>query len=509
MNRLLQLSRTNTPPSDEEAAEVRTNLPILEEELHHLDVQLVILLAKQEGLAKQIKLCRAALAPHKRLPSELIREILLFSTTEHATFPLVDGAKECHLIVTQVCSSWRIVAFDTPNLWNIKIPYLPAVRPSSLELIGSWLSRCSSASLALNMTMGKIDGAKMESTDWNDPQVKHQSDWVVNHIIIPNPHCFRELALAIPHVNAKILCALPSGYFPRLRSLAIIQVDNFFTPFTWDTPITAFAQTLCLHRCDFMLGGVLMHDLQFPWSQLTHLVLVNKSITNRTLLTVLSACVSVAVLHLGCVTFHDADDSSGSWQKPPLCLPNIHVFSVTFTYSTKTNNAPFLLLFYLPNIRRLVLKNTSGLNWSTSDYSAFLKRISSTLQIFELDFPRSRGSLADRQPPRDVESLLECIPRTKTVKLPTDAPLLPSTMGRFGDGTLLPSVELFEFAADNPLLALEMLSSRQSTSLSNLSTGSRSVSLLRASRINCPGRVPEAFKTVRNFQMHGLNVTFH
>jgi F-box-like len=506
MNRLLQLSRTNAAPSDEEAADMRRHLPILEEELRHLDVQLAVLRTNRERLTNQINRCRAALAPHKRLPPELIREIFLFSTAEHATFPLVDGAKECRLIVSQVCSTWRKVAFDTPTLWSIKIPYLPAVPSSSLELVGGWLSRCSSACLALNMTIGNIDAAKMESTNWSDPLLKHKFDWVVNHIIIPNRHCFRELALAIPHLHAKALCALPSGYFPKLRTVAIIQVDDFFAPFAWDTPITAFTQAPCLRRCDFMLGGVRLHDMQFPWAQLTHLVLVNKSISNRTMLKVLSACDSIVALHLGCVQFHGADGNSSSSPQTSLCLPNVEVFSVAFTYSTKTNNAPFLLSFSLPNIRRLVLKNTAGPNWSPSDYIAFLRRISPTLEIFELDFPRSRNS--DRQPPRNADSLLECIPHVKTVRLPNDAPLLPSTMGKIGDGTLLPCIQLFEFAADNPLFALEMLSSRQSTAFSTLSTGSRSVSLLKASRINCSGGVPEAFKSVRNFQMQGLNVTF-
>lgn len=507
MNRLLNLSRTNTPPSPEESTEIHTHIPILEEELRHLDVQLAILVTQRHRLTNQIKLCRAAVAPHKRLPPELIREIILFSTAEHATFPLVEGAKESRLIVSQICSAWRAVAFDTPTLWSIKIPYLPVVPSSSLELVGSWLSRCSSAGFALNMTIGTIDAAKMEKTNWTDSKVKHKFDWVVNRIIIPNPHCFRELALAIPHFNAKTLCTLPPGYFPKLRTVAIIQVDDFFAPFTMDTPITAFSQAPCLRRCDFMLNGVRPHDLQFPWAQLTQLVLVNKSISNQTIMAVLSACASVAALHLGCVKFNDGDGDASPSPKASLCLPNIHVFSVAFTYSTKTSNAPFLHSFYLPNLRRLVLKNTSGLNWTPSDYIAFLRRISSTLETFELDVPRPRG--LDHQSPRNVESLLECIPHAKTVRLPNDAPLLPSTMGRIGEGTLLPCLEFLEFAAENPLLALEMLSSRQSLSCSTLITGSRSVSLLRASRINCPGRVPEAFKSVRNFQMQGLNVAFH
>jgi F-box-like len=507
MNRLLQFSRTNYPPSVEDATEIHTHLPVLEEELRHLNVQLVALITKHQRLTDQINLCRAALAPHKRLPPELIREIFMFAAEEHAVFPLVDGAKECRLVVSQVCSTWRKVAFDTPTLWNIKIPYLPAVPPSSLELVSGWLSQCSSACLALNMTLGNIDAAKMQSTNWSDPLLMHKFDWIVNRIIIPNPHSFRDMALAIPHLTAKTLCALPPGYFPKLRSVAIIQVDNVFASFAWDTPITAFTQTPCLRRCDFMLGGSRLHDLQLPWGQLTHLVLVNKSISNQTIYKVLPACASVVALHLGCVYFQEVDGHELSSQKTSLCLPKLQVLSVAFTYSNKTNNAPFLLSFSLPNIRRLDLKNTSGPNWSPSDYMAFLRQISPTLETFELEFPRTKT--LSHQLPRNAERLLECIPLAKTVRLPSDAPLLPSTMAKIGDGTLLPCVEFLEFAADNPLLALEMLSRRQSTALSTLSTGSGLVSLLKASRINCPGQVPEAFKSVGNFQMQGLNVTFH
>ena len=514
MDHLRSLSRTNASPSEEQSAEIRTHLPILEEELRYLDVQLNILLTQRGRLRDRINLCRAALAPHKRLPPELIREILLFSTAEYAIFPLVDGAKEPRLVVSQVCSAWRAVAFDTPALWNIKIPYLPAVPSSSLELVGGWLSQCSSAGFSLNMIIGAIDIAKMESTDWTDPQVKHKFDWVLNHIIIPNSCCFHELALAIPHLDAKTICALPSGYFPKLRTVAIVQVDSFFTPFTWDTPVTAFSQTPRLRRCDFLLSGVHPHDLQFPWAQLTQLVLINKSISNQTIVPVLSACTSVAAVHLGCVTFESPDGDSSLFMEGSLCLPNILVFSVAFTYSNKTSNAPFLHSFYLPNIRRLVLKNTSGPNWSPSDYIVFLGRISSTLETFELDLPHSRGSY--HHPPGNVENLLECMPHTKTVRLPNDAPLLPSTMKRIGDGTLLPHVEFFEFAAtaNNLLLSIDMLSSRQSTASSTVITSSRSVSkrsvsFLKAGKINCIGMVPEAFKSVRNFQMKGMDVIFH
>ena len=508
MDRLQQLSRTNTPPSDEETAEMCTHLPILEEELRHLDIQLAVLHAKRTRLSNQIDMCRAALAPHKRLPPELIREIILFSTTEHAVFPLVNSKKEGRLIVSQVCSTWRAVAFDTPTLWSIKIPYLPAVPSSSLELVGSWLSRCSSACLALNMVMGVVAAAKMESTDWNEPKVKHKFDRIVHNIIIPNPRCFRELALAIPHLSAKTLCTLPSGYFPRLRTLAMLQIDNFFAPFPWNTPVTTFSQTPCLRRCDFVLGGARLHDLQLPWAQLTQLVLVNHAMSNQALSNILAACDSITALHLGCVKFHDSDGNSSPMRA--LCLPNILVFGVVFAYSPKTSNAPFLLSFFLPNVRRLVLRNTAGPNWSPTDYIAFLSRVSPTLEIFELDFPRLRRSVF-HQPPRNVESLLECIPHAKTVRLPNDAPLLPFTMGRISDGTLIPCVEFIEFAAHNPLLALEMLSSRQSSasSLSAVSAGSHSVSMLKASRINCPGRIPEAFKCVRYFHMQGLSVTFH
>lgn len=75
---------TNALPSSAEAIELKKALAVAEASLRSLDYAIGhakdwpdSLLAERQGIVTRIRLCRIALAPHKRLPSEILTSIFL------------------------------------------------------------------------------------------------------------------------------------------------------------------------------------------------------------------------------------------------------------------------------------------------------------------------------------------------------------------------------------------------------------------------------------------------
>jgi len=89
-------------------------------------------LRQREEAVDLIGRCKIALAPHKRLPPDVLRSIFRFFGEPRVQFPLGLKKRDTNidqdlrlLCITRVCSAWRQLALETPALWsNISI-YLP------------------------------------------------------------------------------------------------------------------------------------------------------------------------------------------------------------------------------------------------------------------------------------------------------------------------------------------------------------------------------------------------
>ncbi|KAJ7758963.1 hypothetical protein DFH07DRAFT_741307, partial [Mycena maculata] len=85
-----------------------------ETKLAQLDREIQALQARRAEQLDRLTTCTIALAPHKRLPPELLREIFLLCAPEAA---IVGWEDEIRWVLCRVCSRWRAVARDTPGLW--------------------------------------------------------------------------------------------------------------------------------------------------------------------------------------------------------------------------------------------------------------------------------------------------------------------------------------------------------------------------------------------------------
>jgi hypothetical protein len=501
------LGRTDALIADEDGTtELRHHrLPILEKELHRLEFEISLLFAKRARLVNQIDRCRIAVAPHKCLPPELIGQIFLRCVEGPAVLPLADGKNDTRLVITQICSAWRSIAFNVAELWDVDFDFLDSTRllPESLgcvDLVTSWLSQCHSTSLSLRVYSDK--GSRCATDHAN------RLDHIVNSVVIPNAHRFNSLWLVISNRSAKSLFTLPGDSFPVLEHLFIQVRDNTAQPLlTWDIPITAFSlsshlRTVCFHSAPLIDP----HILQLPWSQLTTLFIQCKPQTADACVTVLLSCTSLQVLFIESYLL-DGSPAVSHIRRGPFHLQHLEKFTISFNAQCP-KDILFLLVLKQPSLRYLhLMQNYKGPSstfpwWSLPAFTALLTSISSSLELFEISDAVGR-LVSTHQLQRNVESLIACIPSVNVVQLSKTFPLLPSTMALIGTGALLPRVEHFELAAQDPSTAIEMLTIRQATALAT-SDSEQPVSRLRKVEIRCSQEVP--LEMLSRLRLEGLEI---
>ena len=116
---LASIGRTNRLHSEEEQLHIRNVLLAAESLLQSGTVDGD--LRRREETVDLIDRCKIALAPHKRLPPDVLRFIFQICHELKPWFSSTSSwsrADTCLLYITHVCSAWRRLALETPALWN-------------------------------------------------------------------------------------------------------------------------------------------------------------------------------------------------------------------------------------------------------------------------------------------------------------------------------------------------------------------------------------------------------
>ncbi|PFH47510.1 hypothetical protein AMATHDRAFT_151913, partial [Amanita thiersii Skay4041] len=99
----------------------------LENEINRLDETIARLCGKRDDLSQQLDKCMVALAPHRRLPADVLQYLFLICTEVIVTedgfswglfFPFSSIDIPVQIILSHVCSFWRHIALSTPSLWS-------------------------------------------------------------------------------------------------------------------------------------------------------------------------------------------------------------------------------------------------------------------------------------------------------------------------------------------------------------------------------------------------------
>ena len=93
------------------------DLSTLENEIARMESILHALRSQRAQDLSRIEFYREALAPHRKLPNEVLGEIFVYAT-RIVTLPPKEYWREAPWNISHVCAKWRNIALSTPALWD-------------------------------------------------------------------------------------------------------------------------------------------------------------------------------------------------------------------------------------------------------------------------------------------------------------------------------------------------------------------------------------------------------
>ncbi|KAJ7028384.1 hypothetical protein C8F04DRAFT_1119179 [Mycena alexandri] len=185
--------------------------------------------AERDELERKVSDLQVELAPHRRLPPELLAEIFLFCTAETVSLP----------------PSWRELALRSPELWgNIAVVFTEdRCNVERITTISAqWLSRAGDT-YPLCIT-AECTGVYATTACQNPELVASFVPMIISH-----SHHLRSLDLGFPIAALLPLFVLPSDAFPCLEKMSLrplLLLDDMVTPeagssLGWHWPSTAVA----------------------------------------------------------------------------------------------------------------------------------------------------------------------------------------------------------------------------------------------------------------------------
>ena len=378
----------------------------------------------------------AAVSPIRDLPLEIIAEILSLCVLEPVHLSNL-APKHPPWNITQICSIWRGVALGLPSLWNdIVVEFLFVDQEECIQqwnLLATFLSRAGNSTISLNMFASMFH-------DYN-PFCQHFIDSIIN-CVRPHVTQLKVLELQPPEVFIPIL-ELPSGMVGALEVVSLVfggeegdSPSSFESGDGLTDNITIFDAAPNLHSVTLISQHAYMYPtaFRFPWSQLTHLAILETYVDFKSGHEMLRQCTSLVSCSIGVAVDVVCDASL-----PPTLLPNLISLTVHAYYQMEKHGR-FLQPFVLPSLQHLELASPNRAPWSEMHVTHLIRRSKPA------KFERFRCSALTV---RDVSAILSEVPLLKELSLcfPRSEPLDPSLdalITAIACGTLVPNIQSFE-----------------------------------------------------------------
>lgn len=281
-----------------------------------------------ERLRESIGAHQALVSLARRLPEDVIREIFLTSLPSSGN--AVMSSRQAPLVLCQVCSSWRSIAFSTPQLWAS----LHVVVPNSARLhllsgaVDAWLTR--SGILPLSLTL-----AVSRACEPGSDNVATMIDVLTNF----SQRWKRVKITLSPRTILTPLTNLHPSDVPILESIAFAAIGSG----TWQNLVTAldipwrrfkFFQTSSIRSASLASVGGNFRALSLPWPLLQSLSLTAGSprdsdsfeLTTTTALLILRQCPNLTTCNI-CIT-PERDPVAEDSESPPIQLLRLVDFTV-------------------------------------------------------------------------------------------------------------------------------------------------------------------------------------
>ncbi|KAJ7469065.1 hypothetical protein FB451DRAFT_1560119 [Mycena latifolia] len=429
-------SYKNDPISASEALSARPWLLGAEAELARIDEEIRCLESRPKLLLHRIKVYRVALAPHKVLPVDVLREIFLSaalsSSVEADLNEIVRYLRgdplEIRLIIGRVCSLWRLVSLAMPELWsNLRVRLK---KLHHLTVLEDWLRRSGEHPLSLDLT--SVDNLNMAGF-------------------------LATYSLRIRHLSIDSLYLLETFPAVSMDLLETLRVDGRFDSIP-DASISVLLEAPRLRSVTLRSLGRRSNDqalslrpLGIPWQQLSGIHLERVAIEVPHYYEILKECRALTHAHLDIVVPH-------SWPiqtiDPQITLPCLRKLELDGT--SLHNYARFLDSFTLPSLLELNLRRPPGTDRDDDDDDAMyhitalpsVRRLAFNITHF-LDIQRSQLIPWSRACPTAVDMCLY------------DYTMPDPVLKEIAEGSLLPNLEMLVIDSAETSSLLAALQARQ------------------------------------------------
>ncbi|KAG5652856.1 hypothetical protein H0H81_003355 [Sphagnurus paluster] len=350
------------------------------------------IMAKDVELTQPLleRLC-VALAPHKRLPEELLSEIFVLCMPCAAIIVPPIVGEHTPWTLRRVCAPWRRIALGESRLWN----NLQLRRPFSWDLKGEKLQK-----YLEHLQREIVHPTLPISFDFygSEPTGAFVST-VRAYFLQPDLHRFRHLSMGDTHSINEVL-RISGTSLANLSSLTISS-NSASAINSLSRPVPLFQNGLAsLRRLKLELGNPraeLLVPPNIPWHQLTDLMLSTpSSMFNVAFLDVLSAaktlrqCNSLVRCCIAVNPRAKSNEVTNDTVIKPVSLPTLRAFELLCVPKTHVSTpgandpvVPFLDALEVPALVELRIRGYNAPNQHAT-LSALVHRSSCSLRVCEL-----------------------------------------------------------------------------------------------------------------------------
>ncbi|KAF8633856.1 hypothetical protein AX17_004348 [Amanita inopinata Kibby_2008] len=478
------ISRINVEVySEEEARAIHKSYLDVVKSLEETRAVIDALKKKEQALIREIEYHEAALAPHKRLPDDVLQQIYIQCANAYGrvTIPLFDNTvRPPQLVISHVCSSWRKLALNTGALWdNIRLTQLWKFE-KHLDVSIAWLRRAGALPVSL-----ELDIPELRYTPSFSFAALFQGSYRSMRIAL--------LDLSVGWDRLPELFALPDDALSHVQEIRMVtDINSSLLPSR--TP-SFIRHTRYLRRGARRLAIHTLRRVTFSWGQIRHLDCYSW-MTAADWLDLLSQMVSLEECRLYVV---NGGSNDLVFRRKEVMFPNLQVFVVNGK-DAEDALTTIIKLISAPGVKKLVIEGTLNLG---NEIVTILGTRFNLSQLEEIDFCKLSGNIPFDMLLREATSM-------RCVVLTQGRSLEKSFLSGLAGGLLGPCLESIEIPRSCEAQEIfDMVEARRRRSESSDNHGSQKITPFKYVRFWSGGDRTDFAEKIDAFMALGVEIVIN
>ncbi|KAJ7592527.1 hypothetical protein C8J56DRAFT_928889, partial [Mycena floridula] len=355
-----ELLASSALPTEAERAYLNQLLSTSNNEISRLTVAIDKLVLEREALQQNVASFQAILAPIRRLPEDMLREIFVHCLPPKRAADTM--TTEAPLLLGLICRSWRVISLTTPALWaSIRVQFFQNLKPLQVQRLSkeaqAWIAR--SGTCPLTVELLSSHHIEPPVVEFVESLTRLATRW-------------RQIRIEGPAQALTSLKTLSKNDVPRLEEFSHSEMTRRYTDRGCDD-LWESLDILAGNRLrDLGLRNVMMQNLGLATSkvnfgQLTRLSLgAGSRMTLMSIGEVLARCLNLVTCDLSASS---TDSTAASWNFPPIILLHLLTLNLNiFGYMERGLGRPdeleeFLSAFTVPQLSSFKHDGRKASHW--------------------------------------------------------------------------------------------------------------------------------------------------